>query len=269
VIGAIDDGLSDRVVVVTGGTAGVGRAVVQRLAASGAQVVFQGRDRAAADGVIASVSPEWPTPLFVSGDFQRYEDVEALCDAAVRDYGRLDGAVASGMQRDASVPWRLFRQTPPEQLGLGFELVMRPRLYLAHAAAQRMAPAGYGKIVLLTSDAGRVPTPAETVIGAAAAGVIYLARTLGRELARDGVRINCLSMTLTEGTDSYAKLARPNTEDPALVRAFDRLKARAAFGLGDCERTAALVSLLLCPVTDGISGATWSLNQGAYFPAYA
>jgi 3-oxoacyl-[acyl-carrier protein] reductase len=146
------------------------------------------------------------------------------------------------------------------------------RLFLFRAAAEVMAPSGYGKVVLVTTDAGRVPTPGESMIGAAAASLMFLARAAGRELTRDGIRVNTVAISLTKDTPGYDRFAakRSGGGDRDLhVKAFEKLESRMPFGLASADEIADLVTYLVAPESDGITGATFSVNRGGYFPTYA
>jgi 3-oxoacyl-[acyl-carrier protein] reductase len=261
--------LAARTVVVTGGTRGVGRAVVVKLCASGANVVFQGRDIGAAEATVDAARQRGTAPVFAPGDLYDYDSVAGLCDTAIDRFGGLHGAVGNGMR--SHPPARLFRETDPSDLLGYFEQGALHRAYLAHAAALRMASAGYGKIVLVTTDGGRVPTPSETMIGTAAAAVVYMSRAVARELARDGVRVNTVAITLTRDTPGYDRTLQRRADGTGgtLGRVFEKIEARMPFGLGTAAETADVIAFLLGPESDGITGATLSINRGGYFPAYA
>jgi 3-oxoacyl-[acyl-carrier protein] reductase len=270
----MDLDLTGRVMAVTGATKGVGRAVVQKLVASGANVVFQGRDADAAAAMAASSGDAGPPPVFVAGDLYSRPDLDRLVGTAVDRFGRLDGVLGSGMSGGPGI--KPFRAMEPDELMAYFESGVRSRVHLLHAAAAVMAEQHYGKVVLVTTDAGRVPTPGESMIGAAAASLVYLARTLGRELSRDGIRVNTLAITLTRDTPGYDRFAAKRDravegtgERDIHVKAFDKLESRMPFGLGTAAEAADLACFLLAPVSDGITGATLSINRGAYFPTYA
>jgi 3-oxoacyl-[acyl-carrier protein] reductase len=247
----------------------VGRAVVVKLCASGANVMFQGRDHDAAKATVDEAGKGGTTPVFVPGDLYDYGSVGGLCDAAVDRFGALHGAVGNGMRSFPRA--RLFRETDPSDLLGYFEQGALHRAYLAHAAALRMAERGYGKIVLVTSDGGRVPTPSESMIGTAAAAVVYLSRAVAREVARDGVRINTVAITLTKDTPGYDTALRRRADGTGgtLGRVFERIEASMPFGLGTASETAEIIAFLLGSESDGITGATFSINRGGYFPVYA
>jgi 3-oxoacyl-[acyl-carrier protein] reductase len=134
-----------------------------------------------------------------------------------------------------------------------------------------MRTSGYGKIVLITSDGGRVPTPSEAIVGSAAAAVVFMTRAVARELARDGVRVNSLAITLTKDTPGHDRMVERQADGSGgvLDQAFARLEAKMPFGLGAAAEVADLAAFLLAPETDGITGATISVNRGGYFPVYA
>ncbi len=254
------------VAVVLGGTSGVGRAAVRQLAAEGATVVFQGRDRNRADELIAS-SPTNQTH-FVAADLYSYEEVDRVMEAATSRFGRLDVVVASGGSFEPRP--KPFADLKPNEMHLYFETRLYHRLNAIHCAFNRMRGAGYGKIVTLTTDAGRIPTPAESLVGGAAAAQIFMTRALAREFAAYGIRINTISISLTEHTPSWerqqAQLAKAS--DEVIVDAFKKLEARAAFGLCEPDDIASLIVYLCSPRSDKLSGATISMNGGTSYPGY-
>lgn len=280
--------LDGRVIVVTGGTRGVGRAAVEKLAGCGAQVVFQGRNTEAAKEAVAAGAKVGPEPIFVAGDLGDYGSISKLVEYAWDRFGRLDGALGSGQPSPETHPaeasqMRVFNELSPEDIEGSLRLGLLPRAYLVHAASRFMKMQGYGKIVLITTDAGRVPTPGESMIGTAAAGVIYLTRSAGMELARDGVRLNAVAISITSGTPSYERFEAllsgaptperiTKVEDTPLNELegniLRRIEKRMAFGIGSAAEVAEVVAFLLAPESDGITGATVSLNRGGYFPSY-
>ena len=263
--------IAGRVVVVTGGTKGVGRAVVAKLARGGACVVFQGRDEAAADSLIGELSGVEVPPVFVAADLYEYDDVARVVRTAVDTFGRLDGAVGSGMS-GSGAGFRPFREIEPDFFLEYYKSGALARLFLLRAAAEVMAPRKYGKVVLVTTDAGRVPTPGESMIGAAAASLVFVARAAGRELTRDGIRVNTVAISLTRDTPGYDRFAaKRDAGGPAdlHVKAFQKLEQRMPFGLATAAEVADLVMYLIAPESDGVTGATFSVNRGGYFPAYA
>lgn len=260
--------LSGRVAVVTGGTKGIGRAIVLKLAACGAQVAFHGRDAEAARQVAAEGERQGPRPHFVAGDLGRYGDMKALMATAVEHFGRLDVLVTNGGSRRPRPV--LFDEVPPGELTAYFESRAYPRIYAIHAAFPHMKAQGYGKIIALTTDAGRMPTPSESLVGSAAAAVIFLTRALAREFARWGVRINAISTSLTADTPAYDtyRQARDQGSEAVIVKAFRKIEEKAPFGINRPDDLAELALYLAAKESDQLSGATISVNGGISFPAY-
>lgn len=252
--------------VVLGGTSGIGRAVVRYLVAEGARVVFQGRNRHRAEELIASVADG--RAHFQSADLYSYSEVDRVIAQAPLRFGRLDAVVASGGSFEPRP--KPFADLSPEEIPLYFETRLYHRLNCVHSAFNRMRENGYGKIVTITTDAGRVPTPAESIIGGAAAAQIFMTRALAREFAPYGIRINTVSISLTKDTPSWERqqqqLARSSTE--VIVEAFKKLESRAAFGLCEPDDVAPLIGYLCSVSSDKLSGATISLNGGTSYPAY-
>lgn len=258
--------LDGRVAVVMGATRGIGRAIVHQLAASGARVLFQGRDAAAAAEVIATARGAGSAPRFVAADFASHADMQRVMATAMEAWGRIDILVANGGDRSvAALP---FASTPPEDIPAFFTTRLFNKLSMIHAALPYMRAQRYGKIVAITSDAGRVPTPGESLVGASAAAMIFLTRALGRELARDGIRVNAVATSLTADTPGYDwfERAAAANADAAVVKAFRTIEAKAPFGLNRPEDVAALALFLASPESDQVTGAVVSVNGGMSFP---
>ena len=149
-----------------------------------------------------------------------YDDVARVLKTAVDTFGKIDIVVASGGMREPKAA--LFADIPKDDLVEFFRTRAFHRVYALHAALPYMKAAGYGKLICVTSDAGRMPTPSESLIGAAAASVIFLTRALAREYARFGVRVNTISTTLTSGTPVYDifKRERAAGSEAILSKAF-------------------------------------------------
>jgi 2-hydroxycyclohexanecarboxyl-CoA dehydrogenase len=254
---------------VTGGTKGIGRAIVSTLAANGANVVFQGRGAAAAASLMQECAELPGKVAFVAGDLNSFEDAKSLVETACARFGKLDVFVSSGGPRQPSP--RLFTDMPTPQDSLSMlESRLIPRLNGLHAAVPRMREQGFGKIVLLSTDAARTPTPSESMIGAAGAAVIFLSRALAKELAGYGIRINTVATTITSGTPPYeAYLAAKDTNsDAVIVKAFAKAHEKVGFRINTPQDIADYVLFLASPASDQITGSTMSINGGLSFPSY-
>jgi 3-oxoacyl-[acyl-carrier protein] reductase len=258
-----------RTAVILGGTGGVGRAAAKLLASEGARIVVQGRNVESGNSFAEEICAQGGVAKFVGADIFNYQSVDNVMAICEEEYGGLDILIASGGSFDT--PPAEFLSMTPEELISVVESRFYHRLYAVHAASARMRSRGYGKIVTLTTDAGRTPTPLESLIGASSAALNFLVRALGRELSRDGIRVNNVSISLTTGTPSFER--HQERLDGGVSRGWSgvlsKLESRAAFGLCSPEDVASTIVFLASPLSDKVTGATLSVNGGVSFPSYA
>jgi 2-hydroxycyclohexanecarboxyl-CoA dehydrogenase len=248
--------------LVLGGTYGVGAAISRQLAEEGFDVVVSARR--SAPSLLEELRAHAVRAEFVAGDLGVWEEVNQVTQAAWDRLGGLNVVVVSG--KPLSAPPRLFLESDPADFDEYLHTMAVSRLYAARAAAPLMRDAGGGRIIFLTSDAGRVPTPAESLVGAGAAAVVFATRALARELARHGIRVNTVSLSLTRDTPSWERYQAGKGSGEVLWKAFEKIEQAAPFGLNEAVDVAALVAFLAGPRAGRISGATISLNGGISFP---
>jgi NAD(P)-dependent dehydrogenase (short-subunit alcohol dehydrogenase family) len=121
-----------------------------------------------------------------------------------------------------------------------------------------LAAQGSGAIVNVASDAAKVPTPGEVVIGAAMAAIVTFTRTLAVEAKRDGIRVNAVTPSLIEGTA---------TGDRAMAggfskKLFEKAKTQAHLGPTEVDDLATLIAFLCGPGSAKITGQVVSVNGG-------
>ena len=173
--------LAGKVAIVTGGTSGIGRRIVERFVAEGAAVVFSGR-RLAEGGAVASATGA----TFVQADVALEEDAERTIKFAIDAHGRLDVLV-----NNAGGPAPVGRLESLPLAGFDAAMAVHVRGTLAHIkhAAPTMRAQGAGSIVNLGSVAGhRAGYSSSVLYGVAKAAVIHLTRCAAMELGEDGVR---------------------------------------------------------------------------------
>jgi NAD(P)-dependent dehydrogenase (short-subunit alcohol dehydrogenase family) len=184
----------DKVLVVTGGSRGIGAAVVRAAAAESWTVVFSYVARAEQAAAVAQeVAAAGGRAIAVRADVAREEDVAALFAEAAR-HGRIAGLVNNaGINGD---PVK-FADLAPAEFARMFAINVTGTFLCAAEAVRRMSTArggAGGAIVNLGSAAVRLGAPGERVHYAASKGaVVAMSHGLGLEVAREGIRVNCLS----------------------------------------------------------------------------
>lgn len=248
--------MADRpLVLVTGSTSGIGRATARRLADDGAQVVVTGRMRERVDDAVRELGGD---ALGVVADLFTVEGTATVLDAL--DGAALDAVVLS--HGGEQVP-AIFRSSDPDRFGYLAEAMFLTNARLVHALLPLLAAAPWrpdgGRIVLVTSEAGRVPTTGEVMIGALAAANLMFVRTLAKEAARDRVRVHAVSVSLTEDTETYDRVMHASDFSQRL---FEKAADRMPFGPVRAADVAEAVVHLLGPGTGTTTGQIVSVVGG-------
>ncbi len=180
---AVTYDFSGRCALVTGGASGIGQATAERLRAGGAEVAIFDRQAPEGDG------------LALQGDISNSADVEAAVREVEGRLGRIDILVNS-----AGVPGMSMRtvDTPDEEWRHVMGVNADGTFYACRAVIPGMVERGYGRIVLLSSIAGKEGNPMAPAYSASKAAVIALTKTLGKDLAKTGVLVNCLAPAVIE-----------------------------------------------------------------------
>jgi 2-hydroxycyclohexanecarboxyl-CoA dehydrogenase len=250
----------EKVALVTGGTSGVGLRVAEGLARGGATVIVNGRSVERGERAVASLKSVTDSVRFLAADCARYKSIAEVIDAIVSDHGALDILVSAG--GEGVVRPKPFAQMSPAEIEQGLTDRFLPRIFPVHAAIPHMRESG-GSVVLLTTDAGRYPTPGEAIIGASGAGTILLTKALGKELSRRKIRVNCIAMTLTADTVSWDKIfANPSFESNLFSKALEKFPYGRA---PNAQEVADVALFLASDAAVQVTGQTVSVNGGLSF----
>jgi 3-oxoacyl-[acyl-carrier protein] reductase len=201
--------LKGRTAVVTGGSRGIGRAACRLLARAGADVTLGYRlNGAAADAVAAEIGRMGRKALAVRGDLSRQEDAGALVAAALGAFGRVDILVNNhGIWKDGPID-TLTEQDWDETLDVNLKGVF----HCTQAAIPAMKRQGSGRIINIASTAGQRGEAGHSHYAASKGGIISFTKSLGPELCRHGILVNCVAPGWVDTDMSAEALAGPDRE---------------------------------------------------------
>jgi len=253
--------LTGRTALITGAADGIGKECAYKLAESGANIVIADLNLDLGRETTDELSRKTGVKaIALKVDLWNYDSVTAMCEEATRLSGPIELLVVSGA---TTVQYAKFTHEydPASDFEGVFRTQMWSRLYPIYALHESMKKAGYGKIVVITSDAGRTPTPREAFIGACASALITTGKVMAMEWARYGIRINTVCLTIIN--DSPAMKAVMDTD---AKHVFAKTFERAKLGVPNPEDAANAVLFFCSPETDKITGSVFSVNGGLSYP---
>ncbi|HEX5318072.1 MAG TPA: SDR family NAD(P)-dependent oxidoreductase [Stellaceae bacterium] len=238
--------MQDRTVVVTGAASGIGRATALLLAREGARVFIGDLDKAGGEKVAAEAGNG---AEFLPLDLADAGSVAGFAAGVHRRVERLDGLVnAAGWDRIEP-----FLQNPPEMVEQVISINLMGVVRLTRAVLDPMVAAMQGKIVSISSDAGRVGSTGETIYAAAKGGIIAFTKSLAREMARYRINVNCVC---PGPTDTPLFNRQPDRMREALTRAIPFRR------IAQPEEIAEAVMFFLGCRSDYITGQVLSVSGG-------
>jgi 2-hydroxycyclohexanecarboxyl-CoA dehydrogenase len=245
-------GLTGKRAIVTGGGSGIGRATVLRLVAEGCEVGIFDIDEAGAATTVALAGS--PARTYRT-DIADRTSVEQSVAAFERDVGPADL-----LANVAGWEWPMnFLDTDPALWDKIIAINLYGPLHMHHVVVRGMAERGFGRVVNVASDAGRVGSSGEAVYSACKGGIIAFTKTLARELARRNVTLNvlCPGPTDTPLFDAF-KAASPGGAKigEALARAVPMRR------IGTPEDYPGVIAFLLSDDAGYMTGQTLSVSGG-------
>lgn len=254
----MDLNLKGKVAIVTGATSGIGRVCARALAEEGVNVVVVGRNEERGNKVAGECKALGVDAIFAKTDIMKLEDVEKTVKTAVEKYGKVDILVHS-----AAAPFAINRlkDLPVETWNEVIGVAQYGAMYFVKAVTETMTAQKYGKIVIISSDAGRIGDAYQPVYAGAKGALIAFMKSMAQDLGPSGITCNvvCPALTVTEedlplliekygyGTDEGKK---------KLTRAYPLRK------LGTAEDVANVVVFLSSDRAGHVTGQTISVSGG-------
>jgi 2-hydroxycyclohexanecarboxyl-CoA dehydrogenase len=244
--------------LITGGTAGVGLATALKFAEAGtARIALIGRDAERGKDARATVAERFPLVQveFIQADAINPVQAKRAVETAERLIGSVD--VLLNSISSSAIPV-LFHESPIEDILPTVVNQLLPPLQMCRAVVTGMRARQRGVIINIASDAAKVPTPGEAVIGSAMAAIVKFSTTLALEAKRFGVRVNVVTPSLIGGTAAYEIIM----QDEFASKLFQKALRAAHLGVTVPEDIAPLIVFLASPEAARITGQVISVNGG-------
>jgi 3-oxoacyl-[acyl-carrier protein] reductase len=242
------------VILVTGGTGGIGFEICAQAAAAGATVAVHGSRPETVTNAMERMQSRIPEAKLIAapGDFRVAGVVENVVEKVAGEAGRLDAVIHCAITGPPGTTG-FFRKTEPQNYGAMAALVLGVFQQLSFAALPHLAKQG-GTIVAFASDAGRFAAPRQALLSAAFGGIMTFVRNLAVEVARDNVRVHCISPSYVLDTPVFERFGVGGRGETAAQR--------AGLGLPSPKDIAPLALFLCGPDATKMTGQIISINGG-------
>lgn len=189
--------LKDKVVIITGAGPGMGQAMCRGAAAEGAKVVVSARSFDAIEALSREINDAGGESIAIKCDVSKTGDCQAIAQAALERWGRIDGMVHSAYYHP---DWTNLEAHDIDQLTMAFDVIATGGVRMAQAVIPTMKAQGSGSIVNVSTLASRKPMPGEGGYAMAKAALNQMTRQLAIELGGSGIRVNTALMGWMMGT---------------------------------------------------------------------
>ncbi|MFD2571933.1 SDR family oxidoreductase [Spirosoma soli] len=241
--------LSEKVVLVTGASRGIGAAVALKLATAGAKVIVNyAGGQQAADQTVNQIKQAGGEAIALQADVSKADQVKALFDGAIAQYGRIDVLVNNA----GIMITKLLKDTTDDDFTRQFDINVRGTFNTLREAATRLAD--QGSVINFSSSNNRIMLPSYATYAATKSAVEQLTRVFAKEVGARGINVNSVSPGPTN-TELFMK-GKPQ-------EAIDRLASLSAFHrLGEPDDIAKIIVFLASDEASWISAQNIGINGG-------
>ena len=248
--------MTSRVAFVTGGAQGIGGGISEALGAAGFRVAIADLNLDAAQETATRIVDAGGTAIAVSVDVTDTASVQNAVRAVTEQLGEIEIAVNNAGWDD----FMPFVKTNEDFWNRILDINFKGALRVCHTVVPGMMERGFGRVINIGSDAGRVGSSLEAVYSGAKGGIIAFSKTLAREVATKGVTVNTVCPGPTD-TPALRKFADASGEDADKVIG-GMARAVPMKRLGNPSDVAAAVVFFASDATEYITGQTLSVSGG-------
>ena len=238
-----------RTVIVTGGGSGIGARASRLFATQGATVYIADLDGNAAQGVADAVIAEGGAAEPLQLDVTDFDACTRACDVVAGAHGRIDVLVTSAGWAETHP----FIEESPDYWRRVVDVNFFGTVHACHAALGHMVRAGYGRIVTVGSDAGRVGSIGQAVYAGTKGAIVSFVKSIAREAGRSGVVANCVSPGIID-----TPLVR--LQDEAIIQKMVRQATLKR--LGSVEEVGSAILYLASEEAAFVTGQVLSVSGG-------
>ena len=246
-----DVNVQGKIALVTGAARGIGRACALALAEAGADIALGLRDIDADNGVVKEIEAMGRKALPLQMDVSKMDEIHAAFEKIKEYYGRVDIVINNA----GIAPENLAENVTEKDFDYTLNVNLKGTFFVSQAAGKMMIQQRYGRIINLSSQAGFVALPGESVYCMTKAGIAHLTKCLAAEWGQYNITVNAVAPTFiyTPGTEEY--LANEESKKHVL--------SKIVLGkIGEPKDVANAVLFLASPAASLITGTTLLIDGG-------
>jgi len=252
----MDLGLEGKVALVTGGSQGIGRATVLRLAREGASVVACARGQERLDEVAREVRSFGGKSHVVVADVSKAQGCQNLIDESLRAFGRID-ILVNNAGTSATGP---FQSATDEIWQADFDLKLFGAIRLARLAIPQMKKQGGGRIINITNIGAKQPRAKSMPTTVTRAAGLAFTKALSKEFAPDNILVNTVCIGLIKAGQHEAKAAKAGT---SVEQVYSTMAKDIPLGrVGQAEEVANVIVFLASDAASYVTGTSVNLDGG-------
>jgi 2-hydroxycyclohexanecarboxyl-CoA dehydrogenase len=244
--------MTKKVAFITGAGRGIGREIAKTLASRGMDIIVTDVNIDNANETVSIVEKEGGKAVAVYCDVTKLESVQEAVGASLAHFEKID-VLVNNAGWDKVEP---FLKSEPSTWKLIVDINMMGQIHTCKEILPVMIENGYGKVVNIASDSGRVGSSGEAVYSAAKGGVIAFTKTMAREMARHKININCIS----PGPSNTPLFQEIGSYNEGIAAALE--KAIPFRRLAQPSDIANSVAFLVSDEAEYVTGQTLSVNGG-------